>query len=63
VRGGAWVGPTVILHQSAQDAACREEIFGPVLSVVRVQSWEEAMAIENSNPFGNAACIYTTVRG
>jgi acyl-CoA reductase-like NAD-dependent aldehyde dehydrogenase len=50
------------MHQSAKDAACREEIFGPVLSVVRVRSWEEAMAIENSNPFGNAACIYTTVR-
>jgi hypothetical protein len=62
VSGGAWVGPTVIMHQSAKDAACREEIFGPVLSVVRVRSWEEAMAIENSNPFGNAACIYTTVR-
>jgi acyl-CoA reductase-like NAD-dependent aldehyde dehydrogenase len=35
------------------------EIFGPVLSVIRVSSWEEAIAIENSNPHGNAACIYT----
>jgi hypothetical protein len=60
--GGCWVGPTVLWHQSAQDAACREEIFGPVLSVVRVGSWQEALAVENGNLFGNAACIYTTVR-
>jgi len=59
--GGCWVGPTVLWHQSAQDAACREEIFGPVLSVVRVGSWQEALAVENGNLFGNAACIYTTV--
>ena len=59
--GGTWVGPTVLLHKSAQDAAVREEIFGPVLSVVRVGSWVEALAIENANPFGNAACIYTSV--
>lgn len=57
---GQWVGPTVLLHKSARDAACREEIFGPVLSVVRVSSFEEALAIENENPFGNAACIYTS---
>ena len=59
--GGCWVGPTVLWHQSAQDAACREEIFGPVLSVVRVGSWQEALAVENGNLFGNAACVYTTV--
>jgi methylmalonic acid semialdehyde dehydrogenase len=59
--GGSWVGPTVLLHKSAENAAVREEIFGPVLSVVRVDSWEEAIRIENSNPFGNAACIYTSV--
>jgi malonate-semialdehyde dehydrogenase (acetylating) / methylmalonate-semialdehyde dehydrogenase len=53
------VGPTILLHSSAQDKAMREEIFGPVLSVIRVNSWDEAIAIENSNPYGNAACIYT----
>ena len=37
----------------------QEEIFGPVLSVIRVKSWQDAIAIENSNPYGNAACIYT----
>lgn len=38
-----------------------EEIFGPVLSVYRCSSWMEALEIENANPFGNAACIYTSV--
>jgi len=58
---GNWVGPTVMLHKSAADPACKEEIFGPVLSVLQVSTWEEALAIENANPFGNAACIYTSV--
>lgn len=57
---GNWMGPTILLHHSKEDAAMREEIFGPVLSVYRASSWEEAMEIENSNPFGNAACIYTS---
>lgn len=56
---GHWVGPTVILHTSAEDKAIKEEIFGPVLSVIRVTSWEEAIAIENANEYGNAACVYT----
>lgn len=37
----------------------QDEMFGPVLSVIVVQTWEEAIAIENANPYGNAACIYT----
>jgi len=60
-KPGFWVGPTILLHKSASDAAVREEIFGPVLSVVQVETKEEAIAIENSNPYGNAAAIYTSV--
>jgi acyl-CoA reductase-like NAD-dependent aldehyde dehydrogenase len=56
---GFWVGPTVILHSNASDPALTEEIFGPVLSVIKVKTWEDAIAIENANPYGNAACIYT----
>ena len=56
---GFWVGPTIILHESKSDPALSEEIFGPVLSVINVGTWEEAIAIENANPYGNAACIYT----
>eukprot|EP00560_Eucampia_antarctica_P001276 CAMPEP_0197834756 /NCGR_PEP_ID=MMETSP1437-20131217/23575_1 /TAXON_ID=49252 ORGANISM="Eucampia antarctica, Strain CCMP1452" /NCGR_SAMPLE_ID=MMETSP1437 /ASSEMBLY_ACC=CAM_ASM_001096 /LENGTH=351 /DNA_ID=CAMNT_0043439691 /DNA_START=592 /DNA_END=1647 /DNA_ORIENTATION=- len=62
-KTGNWIGPTVILHSSSDDAAMKEEIFGPVLSVYHVASWDEAIAIENSNPFGNAAAIYTTNGG
>ena len=56
---GFWVGPTIILHSSAEEPCMQEEIFGPVLSVIKVETWEEAIAIENTNPYGNAACIYT----
>jgi len=58
---GYWVGPTIILHKSANDAAFRDEIFGPILSIVQVETKEEAIAIENASPYGNAACIYTTI--
>lgn len=60
---GNWVGPTIILHSSPDDRTMKDEVFGPVLSVYVCSSWEEAIAIENSNPFGNAASIYTTNGG
>lgn len=58
-----FIGPTVILHSNKTDKAMCEEIFGPVLSVYHVATWQEAIEIENSNPFGNAAAIYTTNGG
>lgn len=57
--GGFYMGPTIILHSSKDDAAMKEEIFGPVLSIYQTSSWTDAIEIENSNPFGNAACVYT----
>jgi len=61
--GGHWIGPTILLHQSATDKTVTDEVFGPVLSVVHCASWEQAVAIENASPFGNAAAIYTTNGG
>jgi malonate-semialdehyde dehydrogenase (acetylating)/methylmalonate-semialdehyde dehydrogenase len=61
--GGYWMGPTVIHHTHSSDKAVREEIFGPVLSVYTCSSWEEALEIENSNEFGNAASVYTSNGG
>eukprot|EP00546_Thalassionema_frauenfeldii_P009531 CAMPEP_0178908708 /NCGR_PEP_ID=MMETSP0786-20121207/8074_1 /TAXON_ID=186022 /ORGANISM="Thalassionema frauenfeldii, Strain CCMP 1798" /LENGTH=480 /DNA_ID=CAMNT_0020580643 /DNA_START=85 /DNA_END=1527 /DNA_ORIENTATION=- len=61
--GGNWVGPTILLHTNPNDRTMKEEVFGPVLSVYQVASWKEAIDIENSNPFGNAAAIYTTNGG
>merc|ERR1711991_596133 len=58
-KNGYWVGPSILLHSSKTDAAVSDEIFGPVLSVLQVDTWEEAVSIENANPYGNAACIYT----
>ncbi|MBL9141190.1 MAG: CoA-acylating methylmalonate-semialdehyde dehydrogenase [Phycisphaerae bacterium] len=60
VPGGYWVGPTILDGVSADMPAAREEIFGPVLSVVRVKDLAHAIAIENANPYGNASSIYTT---
>ncbi len=58
--GGYWVGPTVLDHMNLEIPASREEIFGPVLSVLRVDTLEEAIALENRNPYGNASAVYTT---
>lgn len=60
-KKGFWVGPTILLHKSAKDAAVVDEIFGPILSVVNVNTFDEALEIENRNPYGNAASIYTSV--
>mmetsp|Transcript_9092 Transcript_9092/g.10498 ORF Transcript_9092/g.10498 Transcript_9092/m.10498 type:complete len:535 (+) Transcript_9092:48-1652(+) len=60
---GFWIGPTIIHHMNSTDAAMKHEIFGPVLSVYTVSSWQEAIDIENNNPFGNAACVYTVNGG
>jgi len=59
---GSWVGPTVLEMPAhlAGHAAMREEIFGPVLCVLEVKNASEALAIENGDPHGNAACIYTS---
>ncbi len=58
--GGHYVGPTLIDGVQPSQACACEEIFGPVLSVIRVATLAEALAIENANPYGNAASIYTT---
>ncbi len=60
VEGGYWVGPTIIDHVTADMPAAKEEIFGPVLSILRVPNLEKAIEIENSNPYGNASSIYTS---
>jgi malonate-semialdehyde dehydrogenase (acetylating)/methylmalonate-semialdehyde dehydrogenase len=58
--GGYWFGPTVLDRVTADMPAGREEIFGPVLSIIRVPNLESALQIENANPYGNASSVYTT---
>ena len=56
---GFYVGPTII-DNAQPDAPCNtEEIFGPVISIIRTKTLEEAISIENSSSYGNAAAIYT----
>ena len=56
---GTYVGPTVIDGVKPQMAIAREEVFGPVISIMRVDTLDEALAIENANPYGNAASVFT----
>ena len=56
---GAYVGPTVLDHVDPKATVAREEIFGPVLSVIRAQTLDDAIAIVNSSDFGNTTTIYT----
>ena len=58
-RGGNYVGATLIDGLTPDSPAVSDEIFGPVLSVLRVGSLDEALKIENASPYGNAAAIYT----
>lgn len=57
---GNWVGPTIIDGVTPDMPAGCDEIFGPVLSIIRCKTLDEAIAIENANPYGNAAAIFTT---
>ncbi|MEO8764509.1 MAG: CoA-acylating methylmalonate-semialdehyde dehydrogenase [Ginsengibacter sp.] len=58
-ENGTYVGPTVIDHVTAQMSVATEEIFGPVISIMRTNTVDEALAIENANPYGNAASVFT----
>ncbi len=59
-QNGWWVGPTILDDVDPETEAACEEIFGPVLSIIRVQSLDDALRIENANLYGNAATVYTT---
>jgi len=58
-EGGSYVGPTVIDHVKADMNIAKEEVFGPVISITRANTVDEALAIENANPYGNAASVFT----
>ena len=58
-ENGTYVGPTVIDFVTPQMSVATEEIFGPVISIMRAKTVDEALAIENANPYGNAASVFT----
>lgn len=62
-ENGFYVGPTVIDFVTPSMSVAKEEIFGPVISIIRAKDVDEALAIENANPYGNAAAVFTQSGG
>ena len=62
-EGGYFLGPTVLDHVTPDMAIAREEVFGPVLAIVRARDVDEALAVENASPYGNAASVFTESGG
>ncbi|MEV0719263.1 CoA-acylating methylmalonate-semialdehyde dehydrogenase [Asanoa sp. NPDC050611] len=60
---GFWLGPTLFDHVTPAMSVYRDEIFGPVLSVMRVRSYDEGLNLINANPYGNGTAIFTNDGG
>lgn len=60
---GFWLGPTLFDHVTPNMSIYTDEIFGPVLSVIRVKSYDEALALVNSHQYGNGTAIFTNDGG
>jgi malonate-semialdehyde dehydrogenase (acetylating)/methylmalonate-semialdehyde dehydrogenase len=61
--GGFWLGPSLFDKVTPDMSLYNHEIFGPVLSVVRVASYKAALGLINSNPYGNGTAIFTNDGG
>jgi len=59
-ENGYWLGATILDWVDPDWPSAKEEIFGPVLSIIRTSNLEDAMKIENGNQYGNAAAVFTT---
>ena len=62
-KDGYWLGPTLFDNVKTNMTIYTDEIFGPVLSVVRVKTYEEALKIVNDHPYGNGTAIFTNDGG
>ncbi|MDZ4232998.1 MAG: CoA-acylating methylmalonate-semialdehyde dehydrogenase [Dietzia sp.] len=60
---GFWLGPTLIDHVTPDMSVYTDEIFGPVLSVLRVDTYDQALDLINTNPYGNGTAIFTNDGG
>lgn len=61
--GGYFLGPTIFDNVNPQSRIAKDEIFGPVLSVVRVSTLKEALEVVGASEYGNAASIFTRSGG
>ena len=57
--GGYWLAPTILDNVKPGSYAALTELFGPVLSIIRAENISEALEVENSNDYGNAASVFT----
>jgi malonate-semialdehyde dehydrogenase (acetylating)/methylmalonate-semialdehyde dehydrogenase len=60
---GFWLGPTLFDQVTPEMSIYTEEIFGPVLSVVRVETYDEAVELVNANQYGNGVALFTSSGG
>jgi len=62
-EGGYYIGPTIIDHVTPEMRIAQEEVFGPVLAIIRAPNVDRALDIENASPYGNAASVFTESGG
>jgi malonate-semialdehyde dehydrogenase (acetylating)/methylmalonate-semialdehyde dehydrogenase len=62
-EGGFWIGPTILDQVRPDMKIAQEEVFGPVLAIIRARDGDQALAIENASPYGNAASLFTESGG
>jgi malonate-semialdehyde dehydrogenase (acetylating) / methylmalonate-semialdehyde dehydrogenase len=62
-EGGYYIGPTIIDHVTPDMRIAQDEVFGPVLAIVRTADVDEALRVENASPYGNAASVFTESGG
>lgn len=62
-ENGYFLGPTIIDHVRPEMRIAQDEVFGPVLVIVRTKTVDEALAVENASPYGNAASVFTESGG
>ena len=62
-EGGYWLGPTIIDGVTPDMRIAQEEVFGPVLAILRAADVDEALRVENASPYGNAASVFTESGG
>jgi malonate-semialdehyde dehydrogenase (acetylating) / methylmalonate-semialdehyde dehydrogenase len=60
---GYWLGPTILDHVKPDMRIAQDEVFGPVLVIIRAGNVDEALRVENASPYGNAASVFTESGG
>ncbi|MCH8568707.1 MAG: CoA-acylating methylmalonate-semialdehyde dehydrogenase [Balneolales bacterium] len=58
-EGGFYVGPTIVDYVTPDMAIAKEEVFGPVISIIRTKNLDDAILVENASEYGNAAAVFT----